>query len=73
MKQMTERRLTMKCNVSAGNCRVCPGVWLAGLLLVGMLIQNVFFGDSDLRPSAKPNPAPHQAPGEHQERSANVS
>ena len=62
MKQMTERRITMKCNVSGGSCRVCPGVWLAGLLLVGMLIQSLFFRATASQPPAKPNPAPQTAP-----------
>ena len=43
----------MTCHVSGGGCRVCPGVWLAGLVLLGMLIQSVFF-------SAPPSPTPAQ-------------
>lgn len=49
----------MSCNVSGGNCRVCPGVWLAGVVLLGMLIQSVFFSASSpsqvpVRPESAP-------------------
>lgn len=46
----------MECNVSGGGCRICPGMWLAGLLLIGMLIQSLFFSDAgSTPPAAKPS------------------
>ena len=32
----------MTCSTSGGWCRVCPGVWLAGAVLLFMLAQNFF-------------------------------
>lgn len=48
----------MSCNVSGGGCRVCPGVWLAGLVLLGMLIQGVFFSSSSSPAPVQPDSAP---------------
>jgi hypothetical protein len=43
----------MECNVNGSGCRICPGMWLAGLLLIGMLIQSWFFSDAGSTPSAE--------------------
>ena len=33
----------MACNIDGSGCKVCPGMWIAGLLFLVMMIQNVFF------------------------------
>ena len=33
----------MACNIDGSGCTVCPGMWIAGLLFLVMMIQNVFF------------------------------
>lgn len=43
----------MSCDVTGGGCKICPGMWLAALLLAGMLVQNLLF-----RPATPPTAAP---------------
>ena len=33
----------MACNLNQNNCAVCPGMWIAGLLLLFVLAQNLLF------------------------------
>lgn len=33
----------MACDVDGSGCKVCPGMWIAGLLLLMLMIQSVFF------------------------------
>ena len=37
----------MSCNVKGTGCRVCPGVWLAGILLLISLFQSLFSHNSE--------------------------
>jgi hypothetical protein len=32
----------MSCSVKGTGCRVCPGMWLAGILLAVALLQGLF-------------------------------
>lgn len=32
----------MTCSTNSGSCRVCPGMWIAGAVLLFMLVQNLF-------------------------------
>ncbi len=32
----------MGCDLGGSGCRVCPGMWIAGAMLVGMLLQSLF-------------------------------
>jgi hypothetical protein len=41
-----ERKANMSCDISGSGCKICPGMWIAGLLLVVMMIQNLFFRPS---------------------------
>ena len=43
----------MSCDVTGCGCKICPGMWMAALLLAGMLVQNLFF-----RPVTKPTITP---------------
>ena len=36
----------MSCSLKGTGCRVCPGMWLAGLLLLIVLFQSLFSGKS---------------------------
>ncbi|MFO0922184.1 MAG: hypothetical protein U0905_06810 [Pirellulales bacterium] len=38
----------MTCNVDSG-CRVCPGMWLAGVLMVIMLVQTWLLPQSETK------------------------
>lgn len=33
----------MACNIDGSGCKVCPGMWIAGLLFLVMMIQSFFF------------------------------
>lgn len=33
----------MSCDINGLGCKVCPGMWIAGLLFLVMMIQSVFF------------------------------
>ena len=43
----------MSCSVKGTGCRVCPGMWLAGILLLVVLFQSLFSGNST---SERPGP-----------------
>ncbi len=32
----------MACNIDGSGCKVCPGMWIAGLLFLVMMIQKRF-------------------------------
>ncbi len=32
----------MGCELGHRGCRICPGMWIAGAMLVGMLLQSSF-------------------------------
>jgi hypothetical protein len=36
----------MSCSVKGTGCRVCPGMWLAGILLLISIFQSLFLGTS---------------------------
>lgn len=42
----------MSCDISGSGCKICPGMWIAGILFLVMMIQSVFFRTP--RPSAIP-------------------
>ncbi len=33
----------MACDINGSGCKVCPGMWIAGLLLLVMTLQSIFF------------------------------
>ena len=33
----------MACDIDGSGCKVCPGIWIAGLLFLVMMVQSVFF------------------------------
>jgi hypothetical protein len=33
----------MACDVNGNGCKVCPGIWVAGFMLLAMLVQSLFF------------------------------
>jgi hypothetical protein len=44
----------MGCDINGSGCKVCPGMWIAGLVLLVMALQSLFFRSSapPRRPSA---------------------
>lgn len=41
----------MSCNLKGTGCRVCPAMWLAGILLLVTLFQSLFSANSTSAPS----------------------
>jgi hypothetical protein len=33
----------MACDISGSGCKICPGMWIAGILLLVMTLQSFFF------------------------------
>ena len=33
----------MGCDMNGSGCKICPGMWIAALLFLVMMIQSVFF------------------------------
>lgn len=40
----------MTCSTNGGGCRVCPGIWVAGAVLLFMLAQNFLAQNFFLKP-----------------------
>ena len=47
----------MSCNVKGTGCRLCPGMWLAGILLLLALFQSLFSANSTSQRSAQDEPS----------------
>jgi hypothetical protein len=42
----------MACDISGSGCKICPGMWIAGILFLVMTLQGFFFRASS--PSKTP-------------------
>lgn len=36
----------MACDISGSGCKICPGMWIAGILFLVMTLQSLFFSTS---------------------------
>lgn len=34
----------MACDISGSGCKICPGMWIAGILVLVMTVQGFFLG-----------------------------
>ena len=37
----------MACDMNGAGCRVCPGMWIAGILLSLLLVQSLFLSGAN--------------------------
>jgi hypothetical protein len=53
----------MSCSVKGTGCRVCPGMWLAGILLLVALFQSLFSANptAESRPQVQSSTESHSA------------
>lgn len=52
----------MSCNVNGTGCRVCPGMWLAGILLVMAIIQGLFSSNATPESPTEAQPSTENLP-----------